>query len=49
MYATRHCRFATGFVVHGEVQHPARSLAVAIFNRKCSKFKVQGVRMRSKK
>ena len=40
MYAPRHRRFETGFVVHREVQHLAQSLAVAIFQSHV--LKVQG-------
>ena len=53
MYAPRHRRFATGLVVHGEVQHFAQSSAANsksnLLNSTCPKFKVQDVRMRSKK
>ena len=53
MHAPRHRRFATGLVVHGEVQHFAA--ANSFSNPEISsiarapKFKVQDVRMRSKK
>ena len=57
MYAPRHRRFATGLVVHGEVQHFAQSSAatakateqISLLNSTCPKFKVQDVRMRNKK
>ena len=57
MYAPRHRHFATGLVVHGEVQHFAQvrqqtakaTEQISLLNSMCPKFKVRDVRMRSKK